>query len=50
LLYLGKKDIRLGPSLPVFISQAALKVLVENFNIAPISTPELDLRAILNDI
>lgn len=47
LLYLGKKDIRLGPSLPAFISPAALKILVEKFNIAPISTPEDDLKAIL---
>jgi hydroxylamine reductase len=47
LLYLGKKDIRLGPSLPAFISPATLKVLIENFNIAPISTPGDDLKAIL---
>jgi hydroxylamine reductase len=47
LLYLGKKDIRLGPSLPAFISPAALQILVEQFNIAPISTPEQDLKAIL---
>lgn len=47
LLYLGKKDIRLGPSLPAFISPAALNILVEKFNIAPISTPEQDLKAVL---
>jgi len=47
LLHLGIKDIRLGPSLPAFITPNVLKVLVENFNIQPISTPEEDLRAIL---
>ena len=47
LLYLGVKDIRLGPSLPAFISHNILKVLVEKFNIMPISTPEDDLKAIL---
>jgi hydroxylamine reductase len=47
LLYLGIKDIRLGPSLPAFISPNVLKVLVEKFNIGPISTPDADLKAIL---
>jgi len=47
LLHLGIKDIRLGPSLPAFVSKAVLDVLVENFNIMPISTPEQDLQAIL---
>ncbi len=47
LLHLGIKDIRLGPSLPAFISPAVLDVLVENFNIMPISTPDEDLKAIL---
>ena len=47
LLYLGIKDIRLGPSLPAFISPAVLGVLVKNFNIQPISTPDQDLKAIL---
>ena len=47
LLYLGIKDIRLGPSLPAFISPNVLDVLVKNFNIMPISTPEDDLKAIL---
>ncbi len=47
LLYLGIKDIRLGPSLPAFISPNVLNVLVEKFNIMPISTPEEDLKAIL---
>ena len=47
LLHLGIKDIRLGPSLPAFVTQNVLKVLVENFNIMPITNPDDDLRAIL---
>lgn len=47
LLYLGIKNIKLGPTLPAFITPAVLQVLVDNFNIAPISTPEADLKAIL---
>jgi hydroxylamine reductase len=47
LLYLGLKNIRLGPSLPAFVSPNVLNYLVENFNIAPISTAEEDLAKIL---
>lgn len=47
LLHLGIKDIRLGPSLPAFITPNVLDVLVKNFNIMPISTPDADLEAIL---
>ncbi len=47
LLHLGVKDIRLGPSLPAFVTPAALQVLVDTFNIAPISTAEEDLKTIL---
>jgi hydroxylamine reductase len=47
LLYLGLKDIRLGPSLPAFITPNILKVLVDKFNIMPISTPDEDLKAIM---
>ena len=47
LLYLGIKDIRLGPSLPAFISPNVLDTLVQNYAIKPISTPEEDLKAIL---
>jgi hydroxylamine reductase len=47
LLHLGIKNIRLGPSLPAFVTPNVLKVLVENFNIMPISTPQDDLKAIL---
>jgi len=48
LLHLGIKNMRLGPSLPAFVSPAVLNVLVEKFNIKPISTPQADLKAILN--
>ena len=47
LLHLGIKDIRIGPSLPAFVTPPVLKVLVDKFNIMPISTPEEDLNAIL---
>ena len=47
LLYLGIKDIRLGPSLPAFITPNVLDVLVKNFDLKPISTPDADLKAIL---
>ena len=47
LLHLGIKDIRLGPSLPAFITPNVLDVLVKNFAIKPISTPDEDLKAIL---
>jgi hydroxylamine reductase len=47
LLSLGIKNIRLGPSLPAFISSGVLKVLSEKFNIRPITTPEQDLQEIL---
>ena len=47
LLYLGIEDIRLGPSLPAFVSDNVLGVLVDKFNIMPIKTPEEDIAAIL---
>jgi len=47
LLYLDIKNIRLGPSLPAFITPNVLNVLVEKFGIMPITTPEEDLKAIL---
>jgi hydroxylamine reductase len=47
LLFLGIKNIRLGPSLPAFVSPNVLDVLVKNFNIQPITTPDEDLKAIL---
>lgn len=47
LLHLGIKGIRLGPSLPAFITPNVLDVLVKNFDIKPITTPDEDLKAIL---
>ncbi len=47
LFSLGIKDIRLGPSLPAFITPNVLNVLVENFAVKPISTPDEDLKTIL---
>ncbi|HVN25451.1 MAG TPA: hydroxylamine reductase [Syntrophorhabdales bacterium] len=47
LLYLGIKNMRLGPSLPAFVTPAVLDFLVKNYDIKPISTPDADLRAIL---
>ncbi|NLZ93245.1 MAG: hydroxylamine reductase [Firmicutes bacterium] len=46
LLYLGVKNIYLGPTLPAFISPNVLNYLVENYNISLISTPEEDLAKI----
>ena len=47
LLHLGIKNIKLGPTLPAFVSANVLNLLVENYNIAPITTVEQDLKAIL---
>ena len=47
LLFLGIKNIRIGPSLPAFITPGILKVLIEKFNIMPITTVEADLQAIM---
>ncbi|MEA4962095.1 hydroxylamine reductase [Lutispora sp.] len=47
LLALGIKNIYIGPSIPAFFSQNVLNVLVEKFNITPITTPEEDLKKIL---
>jgi hydroxylamine reductase len=47
LLALGVKNIRLGPTLPAFLSPNVLQVLADNFGIKPITTPEEDLKAIL---
>ncbi|MBI5116352.1 hydroxylamine reductase [Candidatus Poribacteria bacterium] len=47
LLHLGIKGIRLGPSLPAFITPNVLGVLVKTFDIKPISTPDADIKAIL---
>ena len=47
LLFLGIKNIRLGPSLPAFVKPPVLEFLQKAFNIQPITTPEADLKAIL---
>lgn len=47
LLHLGIKNIRLGPTLPAFLSPNVLNDLVEHYHIAPITTPEEDLKAML---
>lgn len=48
LLHLGIRNIKLGPTLPAFVSPTVLNVLVENFNIAPVSTVEQDLKEALS--
>ncbi|MGE4539442.1 MAG: hydroxylamine reductase, partial [Desulfovibrio sp.] len=47
LLHLGIKNMRLGPTLPAFLTPTVLNFLVENYDIKPISTPDEDLKAIL---
>jgi hydroxylamine reductase len=47
LLHLGIQNIKLGPTLPAFISPNVLAYLVEHYHIAPITTPEEDLKEIL---
>ncbi len=47
LLALGVKNVRLGPSLPAFVSPAVLQVLVDTWNVQPISTAEEDLATLL---
>ncbi|MBD3322049.1 MAG: hydroxylamine reductase [Chitinivibrionales bacterium] len=48
LLYLGIKNIRLGPTLPAFISPNILSFLVKNYGIAPIDEPQKDLDTLLS--
>lgn len=47
LLHLGIKNVRIGPSLPAFISPSVLALLQKNYNLMPITNPEQDLAAIL---
>ena len=47
LLYLGVRNIRIGPSLPAFVSPAALNILVDKFNIKPIGDVDKDLTEML---
>ena len=48
LLYLGIKNIHIGPTLPAFISPNVLNFLVENYGLSPIGTPEEDIKKVLN--
>lgn len=47
LLHLGVKGIRLGPTLPAFVSPTVLNVLIENFDIKPVTEPDADVEAIM---
>ena len=47
LLYLGVKNMRLGPTLPAFVKPPVFEFLQKEFNLMPITTPEEDLKAIL---
>ncbi|MFA4948716.1 MAG: hydroxylamine reductase [Candidatus Krumholzibacteriia bacterium] len=47
LLYLGVKNIRIGPSLPAFVTPPVLGILADQFDIKPVTTPEADLKAML---
>jgi hydroxylamine reductase len=47
LLYLGVKNIHLGPTLPAFVSPNVLKVLVEKFNVQPTAGVEEDVKAMM---
>jgi len=47
LLYLGVKGIRLGPTLPAFLSENVVKVLVDNFGIKPIGAVKEDVTAMM---
>ena len=49
LLHLGIRNIKLGPSLPAFVTPAVLDVLVKTFNIGPVTTVEADLAAALGN-
>ena len=49
LLYLGVKEIHLGPTLPAFLSPNVLKVLVDNFGIGGISTVEEDMKMFFDE-
>jgi len=50
LLHLGIKNIRIGPSMPAFITPAVYETLKQNFNLLPITNPDEDLQAILGKV
>ena len=47
LLHLGVRNIRIGPTLPAFLSPGVIELLHEKFNLMAISTAEEDLAAML---
>jgi hydroxylamine reductase len=47
LLHLGIKDMRIGPTLPAFLTPNVIQVLQDNYNLQPITTPEEDIKALL---
>jgi hydroxylamine reductase len=47
LLYLGIQNIRIGPTLPAFLSANVIKLLSETYHLQLITTPEQDLAACL---
>lgn len=49
LLHLGIKNIRLGPTLPAFVSPNVLNILAENYGIAPLTSPEEDMKELLGE-
>ena len=49
LLALGIRNIRLGPTLPAFLSPGVVRVLQEKYNLMAVTTPEQDLKAILGE-
>ena len=50
LLFLGIKNIRIGPSMPAFITPSVYDMLKKNFNLMPVTTPKEDLKAILGEV
>jgi len=49
LLALGVKNVRIGPSLPVFVSPNNLKTLQDRFNVMPLADPDADLKSMLKE-
>ena len=49
LLYLGIENIKLGPTLPAFLSSNVLNILVDRYKIKPVKTPEEDLVELLSE-
>jgi hydroxylamine reductase len=47
LLHLGVRNIRIGPTLPAFLTPAVRNILIEKYNLMPITTPTQDLAAML---